>query len=99
MAQTFASSNDSRLGAASCAPASLCATSSPRGSSNSTATTAEASTTLAAVTGSPDDRDGFFVVLQAQAPHFGQHLGGRRGLNLLRGRLDDGEEFPLQRAV
>src|SRR5271166_7132973 len=98
-APIFAASKPRRAGATRCASPSLPATASPSGSPNNRAARAEASTTLTVISIGADQGGGLARRMQPEPTNLGEDFGGRRGTVFLRGRLDDRQEFALQRSV
>src|SRR5271166_2666783 len=97
--QTLANSKPSRAGATRCASPSLPATVSPSGSPNNRAARAEASTTLTVIAIGADQGGGLVRRMQSEPANLGEDFGRRRGTIFPHGRLDDRQEFALQRSV
>src|SRR5208282_1639457 len=68
-------------------------------SPNNRAARAEASTTLTVISIGADQGGGLARRLQSEPANLGEDFGRRRGTVFLHGRLDDRQEFALQRSV
>jgi hypothetical protein len=95
----FAISKSSNAGATSRPAPSFSATNAASGSPNSKAASAEASTTLTAISIVADDRRSFGGRLQAETAYLGQNLIGRQLPGRPDSLLDDRQEFPLKRTM